>query len=326
MASNGEDRPRMTDAMMRHQLYIEGVKQALVGLFAPLVLRGMRQDIKTVLLAFGVEYEKLGQVPKGQLEAAIRILRVKQAERFDTFTAQVMSALTALSAADARMTQQILHAVDGQGAAPTTLTAEEKDALWSKTQRATLEATGSTIEGYFARLAASSLLALELAIRRAHASNTVSAAATVAQLLGTVTLNQREGVVTRFIPQAAGAVNTAVQHVVNMAQTAVAKKLYKEYRWVSIIDSVTSKICRARNGKVYTYGDGPMPPAHPNCRSHIEPIYDRTASIPNSYKEWLAAQPSNVQADLGGRKAQTFTVGALTIPQFKDKLSLIIAV
>ena len=42
------------------------------------------------------------------------------------------------------------------------------------------------------------------------------------------------------------------------------------YRWISVLDSRTTDVCRGRSNKVYEVGVGPIPPAHPNCRCSTE--------------------------------------------------------
>jgi SPP1 gp7 family putative phage head morphogenesis protein len=49
----------------------------------------------------------------------------------------------------------------------------------------------------------------------------------------------------------------------------------KKYRYVATLDSRTSSICAALDGREFEYGKGPMPPQHFNCRSTTVPIdYD----------------------------------------------------
>ena len=43
------------------------------------------------------------------------------------------------------------------------------------------------------------------------------------------------------------------------------------YVWISVLDDRTSVICRTLAYTVWEYGKGPLPPAHPNCRSRIMP-------------------------------------------------------
>jgi SPP1 gp7 family putative phage head morphogenesis protein len=48
----------------------------------------------------------------------------------------------------------------------------------------------------------------------------------------------------------------------------------EHYVWVAVLDDRTTDICRGLNGQVFRVDDpqAPRPPAHWNCRSHIEPV------------------------------------------------------
>lgn len=120
------------------------------------------------------------------------------------------------------------------------------------------------------------------------------------------------------------------------------------YRWISILDNKTSQICRSLDGQVFLFGEGPIPPAHPNCRSSIiaeipgrwlkrgptgrfVPRDDRQATGANgvetvrgnvSYYEWLKTQPPEFQDDaLGKTRAELFRKGGMSAETFA-KLNL----
>ena len=64
-------------------------------------------------------------------------------------------------------------------------------------------------------------------------------------------------------------------HISNVAsQQAMELAGVKRVKWVSTLDGRTSKICAARDGKVYDIDSGPRPPAHPNCRSRVRPYQE----------------------------------------------------
>ena len=70
-------------------------------------------------------------------------------------------------------------------------------------------------------------------------------------------------------------VRTALNHVSTQARLMTLEKnsdVVERYEWVSTLDSRTSAICRSRDGQKYEFGKGPLPPAHPNCRSAISPV------------------------------------------------------
>lgn len=74
---------------------------------------------------------------------------------------------------------------------------------------------------------------------------------------------------------AATVVRTALNHVSTTAREQVYAKnsdIVEKYEWVSTLDSRTSTICRSRDGQKWEIGKGPLPPAHPNCRSATAPV------------------------------------------------------
>jgi SPP1 gp7 family putative phage head morphogenesis protein len=114
-------------------------------------------------------------------------------------------------------------------------------------------------------------------------------------------------------------VRTSINQVANSASQQVYEAnqdITKKYRYVATLDSRTSSICAALDGREFEYGKGPMPPQHFNCRSTTVPIIDpdilppstiaKRASadgpvpINTSYGQWLKDQPLKVQQDVLG--------------------------
>ena len=112
-------------------------------------------------------------------------------------------------------------------------------------------------------------------------------------------------------------VRTSINQVANSASQQVYEAnqdITKKYRYVATLDSRTSSICAALDGREFEYGKGPMPPQHFNCRSTTVPIIDpdilppstiaKRASadgpvpINTSYGQWLKGQPLSVQQDV----------------------------
>ncbi|MGL5904237.1 MAG: minor capsid protein [Cetobacterium sp.] len=74
---------------------------------------------------------------------------------------------------------------------------------------------------------------------------------------------------------AATVVRTALNHVSTQARETTYKKnsdIVEKYEWVSTLDSRTSTICRHNDGMEWELGKGPLPPAHPSCRSCTAPV------------------------------------------------------
>ncbi len=121
-------------------------------------------------------------------------------------------------------------------------------------------------------------------------------------------------------------IRTSINQVANTASQQVYEAnqdITPRYRYVATLDTRTSAICRALDGREFEYGKGPMPPQHFNCRSTTVPIIDpdilppsttatrasKDGQVPinQSYGEWLSKQPRSVQADaLGPGKVAYF--------------------
>jgi len=111
--------------------------------------------------------------------------------------------------------------------------------------------------------------------------------------------------------------NTAVQTLSSKTKMHLwGKQSSSQYIWISVLDSRTSPICRSRSNKIYKVGNGPIPPAHPRCRSIIMK-YTKGLEVPESYSEWLKKQPTDVVSDiLGNYKAKLFMSGKVSLDRF----------
>jgi len=123
-------------------------------------------------------------------------------------------------------------------------------------------------------------------------------------------------------------VRTSINQVANTASQQVYEAnqdITPRYRYVATLDTRTSAICRALDGREFEYGKGPMPPQHFNCRSTTVPVIDYKAlgftpppagtrasadgqvPVNESYGQWLAKQPLPVKAKaLGANKVAYF--------------------
>jgi len=125
-------------------------------------------------------------------------------------------------------------------------------------------------------------------------------------------------------------VRTSVNQVANAASQQVYEgnqDITQKYRYVATLDTRTSSICRALDGKEFPYGKGPTPPQHFNCRSTTVPVidYEELDLIPpppakrasagglvpadTTYGEWLAKQDRATKAKaLGDSKVPYFNM------------------
>ena len=123
-------------------------------------------------------------------------------------------------------------------------------------------------------------------------------------------------------------VRTSINQVANTASQQVYEAnqdITPRYKYVATLDTRTSAICRALDGREFEYGKGPTPPQHFNCRSTTVPVIDYKAlgftpppagtrasadgqvPVNESYGQWLAKQPLPVKAKaLGANKVAYF--------------------
>jgi SPP1 gp7 family putative phage head morphogenesis protein len=139
-------------------------------------------------------------------------------------------------------------------------------------------------------------------------------------------------------------VRTAVSHTANFARESFFEQnaeLIKGLRWTATLDSRTSPVCRARDGKVYPMNSGPRPPAHWNCRSTMTPVIkswrelgfdmdeapastrasmDGQVPADMTYQQWLRKQSAARQDEiLGVKKGLLFRDGGLELDRFVDR-------
>ena len=115
-------------------------------------------------------------------------------------------------------------------------------------------------------------------------------------------------------------VRTSINQVANTASQQVYEAnqdITQKYRYVATLDTRTSAICRALDGREFEYGKGPMPPQHFNCRSTTVPVINykelgfnppppaRRASMDGqvpadtTYGKWLKDKmPGETEADV----------------------------
>ena len=168
----------------------------------------------------------------------------------------------------------------------------------------------------------------------------------VRDLIGTKAANYTDGELAVSRRHARTVAHTSLQHLATVTRVETFKEnddLITGYRWVSTLDSRTSQICQALDGRVFKVGEGPMPPAHPNCRSTVVPVVksfrelgldidemppgqrasqDGPVPADLTYFEWLKTQPASfVEEALGETRAAVFLKGGISADEF-GKLQL----
>ena len=199
---------------------------------------------------------------------------------------------------------------------------------------------GNVLSDWFDGLAVSTQLGVDKAIRLGMAQGE-----TVDGIINRVLRGSDDGEApfAKTRRNAEAIVRTAVNHVSNDARFAVTKEnadLMDGWRFVATLDTSTTVICAAHDGKVYAIDDTVhRPPLHWGCRSTTVNVFKSWRrfgfdfdELPNStrasmsgqvpqkenYDAWLRRQPSSVQDTVLGPQKATLFRGGLKIDRFTN--------
>lgn len=103
-----------------------------------------------------------------------------------------------------------------------------------------------------------------------------SSAQIASRIVGTAEMKGSNGVTEITRRNAAAITRTAVMAISNDVRTAFYEAnsdILEKERFVATLDSRTTPVCRANDGKVFDIGTGPKPPLHFNCRSLRVPYF-----------------------------------------------------
>lgn len=333
---------QLFDALVRQSLYVENVKLNQANQFRK-VTRELSEEFKKLLPL--IKYSTLDGMTKAELNAFIGILRKSQQRIWNKYTQELIDMLRSFMVVQAKVSKTIMAQAFSLGdVAPNQVEKELKekqdsglfiplfgwaairasnsDQLWSRVFNSPLPSSGASMKGFIDSLSASSTVNVENAVRQAYVN-----ANSVSELRNNVlgSTDGMKGILSRIETTSDAVGNTVIQQVAQLVNAAVQSAFYEKYQWVSILDSRTSSTCRTLNGQVFRYGKGPLPPAHPNCRSHIAPEID-SYDLSESFDAWIERQPQEFKRDLY-RVAQTSKFKAdkpLTVEEYADKIDAIL--
>ena len=345
------DNKRLYDIAVRQQVYVEGVKVQFAREFN-FVLAELRLELNRVLSR--VKYKTLDGLTKAELNKLVLSLRESQSRIYSKYTQQLIKQLKDFMAVDLEMNRRaysLAHAEmnmeDGETTpkVPTDAQAIEyikqqnessnivplfgiasvtgnNDRLWSAVTNAPIPANGLYLLPFVKTFATSAQAGVENTIRKAW-SNGWTLQETIAKLTGEDAKQGTSSQLQRVGVQAGAVTATALQHVAAVAGAGAISALFGWYVWRSVMDSKTSEICTSRNRKRYRFGQGPIPPAHIRCRSHISPIVGNDDIAAETFYTWAVRQPANVQDDiLGEANGESLRNGSLKekdLPKFESK-------
>jgi SPP1 gp7 family putative phage head morphogenesis protein len=323
---------RLTDAAIRHQIYLERLKTQYVRQFLS-KLTVTDRDIKRILKRWDVE--KLNELTRPQLEATLRELTVAQGEAFARATDALLEELPKVAEYEAEFQARTINAV--AKSKKQRIKIPKPSIIHKESLERPIQAFGKRVADVCADWGQAAIDRTNGAVRVAYEQGkTVSE--TVRELIGTESLQYKDGKGAISRRAATTVVRTSVQQVANTARAVTYEEnddLVEGYEWVSTLDGKTTTQCRSLDGQTYKVGEGPMPPIHPNCRSTTAPVLskdfdflddgatrssiDGYVKAETTYYEWLKGQSPAFQDEvLGEARGKLFRNGGLSIERFRE--------
>lgn len=341
------DNKRLSDIAARSQILIEGVK---VGGNNDLnvIIRDMFNDLRGVLSR--TEYKDLSVLSKKQLAALLRSLELVRKRAYSRYTETAMEWLRDFCDAQANVQRRVWaysrfmidriafddEEVDNDKDEPpvfddkrsiafmlaflplfkrnnTPSFATDDNRLWTSVVNAPSPANGMYPLPSFQSVIDVAGAGVLNEVRKSW----TTPGATATGVIESLTNESPQGassLLQRTLNNSRAALNTVAQQAAMQIAEAVSSILYGRYRWDSIIDSATTDICRSRNRKTYTMGQGPLPPAHYHCRSHITPIEDNASVRNQSLYTWLREQPRELLVYLFGEDGAELVLSGASDP------------
>lgn len=324
---------KLTDAITRHQAYLEGLKLHQGAKFR-VVIEQLRDELRRIF--FEIDYDDLGQMSRRELEDFVRQLRTSQIQNYSTFRQQLLNDLRSFVDADKQITKAIVDEAKPEDDNGIPAILASTGAIWALYNSTRVPANGKLPSEFMDAFEQASVEDIVQTLRQAHAAK-LSVTEAKRLFFG---FKGRGGSVRKLNNWANAMIATLLQHSTSIVNQSVAGAIFERYQWVAILDNATSDICRSRHEKIYRYGEGPLPPAHMHCRSRVIPVGNAAEDVPDTFYAWIRQQPVIVQNDLLGRKkAQDLRAGRLgatrvrkfddakplTLAQFVDKLRFMLA-
>lgn len=284
---------KLLDAITRHQIYLEGLKYGQIATYQT-TAKAIERDVKAKLI--GLRYDTMDGLTKAQLRKLLAELRTTLNRHYSQYVENLIAFLRKFMATDT----EIVKAMFGEFIEGDMPDAPSDDKRWGAIGAFPLPSSGALLLPWIRALQVQGTGSILLRINQGYA-NREKVSDTLAALVGSDAANFRDGVLNKTGNAASSVVRTALQHVAASNQASIAKILWPSYKWVSVLDDRTTKICRNRNGNVYRYGEGPLPPAHPGCRSSTMPIAagQDIDTVP-IFAEWVRTQPADLRRDMFG--------------------------
>lgn len=298
----------------RNQVLLEGVKKDTVDeylVLLPLLATVVRNEL------LSAQVNNISDLSVRQLQRLIGRIERRTDQTIKPYTKEFIRKLKLLAEQQAEFAADAHNEYRGENIRPASakIAYEEADST-------PMSANGSFIDETLVAWVAAYHSRVKNAIQKNWAEGQ-AVSNTLGVVVGTSRNRFRDGLLYGITArQATTTINTIVQHVSTSAQIATMKAAgVKGYRWVSVLDSRTSAVCRSLSGKFFRLDQrGPRPPLHPNCRSTIVPSNSGESNYTEpTYYEWLKKQSPTIQDSvLGETRGRVFREGGLSAAKFAD--------
>lgn len=289
----------LLDAVVRHQLVLERLKAAQVRELEKL-LRSFHAKANDLIR--GLPADKLSENKKRDLSLLQTKLKREMIALFEKHEAQLTKWLQDFAAIFWTINVASLEEASGESyTGEALLAASALLLLWRRFRRTPIAASGETPLDMLRRAHAGLLASVGNTIRRGQVEGwTITQL--LAALFGTRVAGAGASVLGRAFNGMRAAIVTIIQAFNSFLRSVLTGQMFEYYRWVSVMDERTTPICRSRNNNIYRRGEGPLPPAHFNCRSDIAPVTLGSRVVPQpAFYLWLHRQPDSVLAAILGR-------------------------
>lgn len=311
---------KLLDFLTRHQIYLEGYKQYTAFEFNK-ILRDLEKELKELFREF--DFDSLSELTKTELYAFQSEVRKLQRRIYKPYLERILNDLYEFMQAETEVIDSIFKADPDSDNEESEEEEQEQNltALWATIRNAIIPANGLTLqETIELSLAASASLVLN-EVAKAYVNKT-SNSEFFRRIVGNRQAAFQDGALRKIYNSNRNSLATVIQSITSLIQNTIGPLYYKKYIWNSVLDSRTTEICLSRNGNVYLFGKGPLPPAHINCRSSILPVNNSFDLVEVSYYSWLKAQPGTIQDDiLGPSRAEALRKGKLKADDFQKFVS-----
>lgn len=288
----------LNDALLRHQVYLEGVKLAAYD-ETEIEERARAVEAEIIGLIAGLGVASMSELTVKRLNNFVRRIRKSVGIEFRKLARAVQSFTRNFYEVENTIHRELLRNTREN---PVNFQGVLRD-IRKRIENRVVPGVGVETKRLFPNMLRSLENELSRLIRSGYA-NALSVEEMISELLGAGREKLR-GWSGKIRRNGRNGLNTMLQHISTNMGAFNQAQVFNRYQWVSVIDDVTTDICTRRDGRVYVYGKGPLPPAHYNCRSTVVPYEEGADGLAtwrgSKWFDWARDQPEPVLRDMIGR-------------------------